>query len=80
MTLGAAFIATMAGVAAVDLGFTGAFLLVAGKAEAFAPALALNAVFLIGLNVAVAYLLLRPVLPAFRHQPPPGAVRAARRR
>ena len=60
------YLLLMAGTALVDLGFTGAFILVSGNLDAWALAIVWNVGFLIALNLAGAAVIARPVARALR--------------
>mgnify|MGYP006277115945 FL=1 len=73
------YLLLMAGIALVDLGFTGAFILVSGNLDAWALAIAWNLGFLVALNLLGAAAIARPVARAFRTGAPADRTRAQAR-
>jgi class 3 adenylate cyclase len=79
MALWPRYLLLMAGMALVDLGFTGAFVLVSGNLAQWPLALTWNLAFLVGLNLLGAALLARPVARALRSDAPERRRAAAQR-
>ncbi|MBK1667466.1 hypothetical protein CKO28_05405 [Rhodovibrio sodomensis] len=73
------YLLLMAGTALVDLGFTGAFILVSGNLEAWGLAIAWNVGFLIALNLLGAMAIARPIARALRTGDPADRGRAQAR-
>jgi class 3 adenylate cyclase len=73
------YLSLLAGTALVDLGFTGAFILVSGNLAAWELAIAWNLGFLVALNLAGAAVIARPVARATRTGDPDDRARAQER-